>query len=203
MKKNHDSVQKKCLALLSRTEFIQCQYQEISSAVNKMMRLRGEAKTDEVIPQIGFVGECDDKCHLLILAYTNTVLVVTQRSKLGMQNLKMLVAYTEQTEKAICIVSKHGVTTFAAHSPVLSNRRIKVLTWDRVFINPFCHDMVPHHVLLAKDEALHLVQMLRVRWCDLPRLKSNDACVCYMGWNAGQVVKVQRENGEFFLRLIV
>ena len=185
------------------TEFTECEYQKISTSVEAMMQLRGEVKMDTVITQTGFADECDDKCHRLIVAYTNTILVVTQRAKLGMQNLKMLVAYAEQTDKAMCIISKHGVTTFAAHSPVLSNRRIKVLTWDRVFINPFYHEMVPQHVLLPKDEALQLIQMLRVRWCDIPRLKSSDACVCYMGWNAGQVVKIQRVNGEFFLRLIV
>lgn len=202
--KKKEDVRQLCLELLNVDTHLICEFDRITRAVGTMMQIRNQspAPVSSSI-NVGFPFHCPSGCHALIQGYTETIVVITNRSKLGMQILKPVLLFAEEMEKPVCMVSKHGVTTFAAHSPLLCNRNVKVLTWDRVFINPFAHEMVTKHTLIPKEEVQGILQKLNARWGDLPRLKPTDACAVYMGWDAGQVVKIERHHGELFMRLIV
>jgi DNA-directed RNA polymerase subunit H (RpoH/RPB5) len=65
------------------------------------------------------------------------------------------------------------------------------------------HELVPKHSILSQAEAEKVLSEFRVSRLQIPKIKVKDAALEGMGAKAGQMVKVDREDGSVNYRLVI
>ena len=140
---------------------------------------------------------------------TATLFIVTKRKKIGMAQLKLLFhrARSGNAKTAIQLVTKYRISSFAQQSMrslYVANVCITSILWSDVTHNPLKHFMVPPHRLVSRSyvrEQLPSISNLVIS--ELPKIRSSDPVVRYLGLHTGQIVAIQRGGDEEAYRVVV
>lgn len=75
---------------------------------------------------------------------------------------------------------------------------VALLPWNVILMFPLAHELVPSHRLATPEErrAIRSVHAL-------PVLRSNDVVAQYLGFRAGDVVRIDRPDGSVYWRQIL
>jgi DNA-directed RNA polymerase subunit H (RpoH/RPB5) len=206
-----------------------CEWCIIREATLEMFQYRGltlidnteNASIDDMTAMARILDSEDEEAHTCCNAHhpswylcrstvpTATLFIVTKRKKIGMAQLKLLFhrARLGNTENAIQLVTKYRISSFAQQSMrslYIANMCLTSILWSDVTHNPLKHFMVPPHRLVSRSYVRkQLPSVSNLAMSELPKIRSSDPVVRYLGLRTGQIVAIQRGRHEEAYRVVV
>jgi DNA-directed RNA polymerase I, II, and III subunit RPABC1 len=136
---------------------------------------------------------------------------ITEENKVGVKTLRRI---REECKKSRCmfviIICPFGLTPFALKE--MSNddegqSRIDVFKKAELSFNVTKHSLVPAHVPLSPADKRKLLTRLGSKATSLPKIKTDDPVIHYLGLQPGTVVSIKRTFGgletESYYRMVV
>lgn len=82
---------------------------------------------------------------------------------------------------------------------ILGDLYIEVFNTTEFIFNKTKHYLVPKHILLSSTEATAIIK----RYQKIPEILVTDPIIKYYGYKRGCIVKILRNNGEIYYRIII
>lgn len=125
---------------------------------------------------------------------------------LGISVIKTYASTMKEEGIPNAIMIYGGKYTSAAQTSVKNLSRneckIEVFSISDVSFNPTKHRLVPKYSLVPKTKSSELIEKYGAK-IQFPKIKMTDPIIRYYGWGRGNIVKVERPNGELTFSCIV
>ena len=212
-----------CVAMLDRQSApVACAECNIQTALSAMLRVRGQDSwwtllglgnpcTDSLLSllEINNTTACDRTHDQLAIRNARGCILVTQKQKIGMAIIKTLFHFCKNIDLTNALhITKHKMTSFAQQSAVELSKSsavsITCMSWGDVLFNPLDHHLSPSYKIVSKAYVLHKQPSIGVlRLSEIPKIRSSDPVVKYMGCSCGQILSISRSDGEETFRVVV
>lgn len=208
-----------CVAMLDIHPSVACERCKIQTALQVMLDVRGQ---DTWLPldgprmqsmlnllEINDTTDCDESHARLAIHNEPRCIFVTKKQKIGMAIIKNLFNFCKSMNFTnALLITKHKMTSFAQQSAVELSKSspvtITCMLWGDVLFNPLDHHLSPSYKVVSKAYVLQKHPSIgTLRLSEIPKIRSGDPVVKYMGCSCGQILCIVRTDGEETFRVVV
>ena len=211
-----------CVEILERRPTMKCDKCVMQCAVSQMLKTRSEQNwsvIDATDPSVQAlltllgIDVADNHCHqaheLTAIHTAQQCLFITNKVKIVMAIIKGIFHFCKrQNYSSVLLVTKHKVTSFAHQSAcelsISCGVSIKSMLWTEVLFNALLHQLSPTYKVVTKAYVLQKKPLIKsLRLSELPKIRSADPVVRYLGCANGQILSITRGDGEETFRVVV
>lgn len=125
----------------------------------------------------------------------NTTIMVffVNDSKIGINNVKQVFESLDSAEtKNGIVIYKNVITSFAKQHIENSDYKIELFSQNQLKKDIYSHVLVPKHCLLSGDEKKKILNNLKAKECNIPKMKVTDPISKYFGAQCGDMFRIDR-----------